>query len=270
MIIAQISDLHIKAPGRIAYGIVDTASYLERAVARLASLDPRADFVIASGDLVDGGRPEEYARLRNLLAPLPMPYYLVMGNHDERSALRAAFADHPHLREGGEYVHYVIDGAVRVVVADSTMPGEDSGYLDDERLEWIDAALGVDASRPVMLVLHHPPFTTGFQGMDSPPFRNADALAAIVRRHPHLDRIICGHLHRPIVVRWNGALAMTVPSTAHQLTFNLREAAPVTFSLEPPALTLHVYDGAAIATHTVAIDEAPGPYPFRDGGTLIE
>ena len=70
---------------------------LERAVAHVNALDPRPDVVLATGDLVDGGKPEEYARLRRLLAPLAMPVYLIPGNHDARDALRAVFADHAYL-----------------------------------------------------------------------------------------------------------------------------------------------------------------------------
>ena len=73
MLIAQISDMHIKAPGKQLYNRIDKAGYLARAVAHILKLDPRPDIVLATGDLVDGGTTEEYAFLRELLAPLPMP-----------------------------------------------------------------------------------------------------------------------------------------------------------------------------------------------------
>jgi len=271
MIVAQISDLHVKPEGRLAYRFVDTARCLERAVARLVALDPRPNLVIASGDLTDGGTPAEYARLRELLAPLPMPYYLAMGNHDVRDALRAAFPDHAYLREGGAYVHYVVDGGpLRIVVADTTTPGEHGGALDDERLRWLDATLATERTRPTMLVLHHPPFATGFAGMDALGFRHADRLEALVRAHPQVERIACGHMHRPILTRWAGTIALTSPSTAHQLTLDLRPGVAETFSLEPPGFALHVWDGAGLISHFAAVEEAAGPYPFRTGGKLID
>ena len=49
--IAQISDLHIKPPGTLAYGRVDTAKALERCVAALNAFRPKPDFVVISGDL---------------------------------------------------------------------------------------------------------------------------------------------------------------------------------------------------------------------------
>src|SRR6266404_4856214 len=51
--IAQISDLHIKPPGALAYGRVDTAKALERCVAALNEFAPMPDFVVISGDLAD-------------------------------------------------------------------------------------------------------------------------------------------------------------------------------------------------------------------------
>ena len=70
MLLAQISDMHIKPQRRLAYGVVDTAAMLEQCVAAILKLKQRPDAVIATGDLVDLGRPEEYGLLREILAPL--------------------------------------------------------------------------------------------------------------------------------------------------------------------------------------------------------
>ncbi len=45
----------------------------------------------------------------------------------------------------------------------------------------------------------------------------AGTLAAIIARHRQVERVICGHLHRSIQTRWAGTIAMTAPSTAHQV-----------------------------------------------------
>src|SRR6201995_3078800 len=106
MLLAQISDLHIKRPGALAYRRVDTGAYLARTVAALNALTPRPDAGIMTGDLVDQGTPEQYENLKTLLAPLNIPYFLLVGNPDEREALRAAFANRAELQGGGEFVHY--------------------------------------------------------------------------------------------------------------------------------------------------------------------
>ncbi len=79
MLLAQISDLHIKQPGALAYRRVDTAARLSRTIARLNALAPRPDAVVITGDLVDRGSTEEYLHLKALLAPLELPYWLMVG-----------------------------------------------------------------------------------------------------------------------------------------------------------------------------------------------
>ena len=73
MIVIQLSDPHIVAPGELLYGRVDTAEFLARSVAEINRLDPLPDVVVMTGDLVDHGNPAEYEHLRRLLAPLAMP-----------------------------------------------------------------------------------------------------------------------------------------------------------------------------------------------------
>jgi 3',5'-cyclic-AMP phosphodiesterase len=133
LLIAQITDLHIMDENVLAYGVVNTRPYLERAIDHLLRLDPRPDCVIATGDLVDTARASEYARLREQLTRLPMPVYLIPGNHDERDALRAAFADHAYLPRSG-FIQYAIDDwPVRLIALDTIVPREGGGLLDAER-----------------------------------------------------------------------------------------------------------------------------------------
>src|SRR6516162_8603618 len=91
LLIAQISDLHIKPPGQLAYGRVDTAKALERCVTTLNDFAPVPDFVVISGDLADTPLAEEYELLKRLLAPLKLPFAAIPGNHDSRETMRAAF-----------------------------------------------------------------------------------------------------------------------------------------------------------------------------------
>src|SRR6186713_1163048 len=108
MLIAQLFDTHLRLEGQLLCDRIDTAAYLERAVAHVLKLDPRPDVVLMTGDLVEAGKPEEYARLRRLIAPLPMPVYLIPGNHDAREPLRAAFADEGYFPATG-FLQYTVE-----------------------------------------------------------------------------------------------------------------------------------------------------------------
>lgn len=263
MLIAQISDLHIMPEGQLMSGRVDTAPYLERAVAHLLALDPRPDIVLATGDLVDGGKPEEYARLRAILAAVPMPVHVIPGNHDARDALRTAFADHGYLH-CSSFIQYVIeDYPLRLIGLDTMVPGAPHGELRPGQLDWLDRHLA-ESGRPTLLFMHHPPFACGIAEFDSTRLlAGADRLAEIVRRNPQVERILCGHVHRPIQTRWAGTLASIGPSTAHQATLDLRPDVEISFIMEPPAIALHRWRDGALVTHLSYVGKYDGPYPFE-------
>jgi 3',5'-cyclic-AMP phosphodiesterase len=264
MLIAQITDTHIKPEGVLAYGRVDTAAFLAAAVAHINRLDPRPDLVLATGDLVDGGLPEEYARLSPLLAPLTMPVYLIPGNHDAREPLRAAFPQHRYLPQIG-FLQYAVEGhAVRLLALDTLTPGKGHGELCRERLDWLAARLA-ESDRPTAIFMHHPPFECGIAYMDRERLnKGAAELEAIVKRHPQVERVLCGHVHRPIQIRWAGTVASVAPSPAHQLALALDPAAPLRFVMEPPAVALHQWrPGAGLVSHLSFIGDFGGPQPFR-------
>ena len=271
-LLAQVTDMHIKAGGKLSYRVVDTASFLARCVAHILKLPQRPDAVLLTGDLTDFGRPEEYANLERILEALPMPFFLMPGNHDEPANLRAAFPAHAYLRQGASHVDYAIeDFAVRIVALDSTIPRESGGRLDDEQLEWLDRTLAARPGVPAIVALHHPPFWTGIGHMDRMGLANPGALEKIVARHSQVERVIAGHVHRPIVTRFGGTVASTCPGPAHQVALDLADDAPSRFVMEPPAFQLHLWrEGAGLVTHTAAIGDFAGPYPFYEGGKLID
>lgn len=167
MLIAQISDTHIKLPGTLAYGMVDTAAMLRRCVEELCVLAPQPDLIVLTGDMVDSGQSEEYAHMRSLLAPLRSPLVVIPGNHDDRASLRAAFADHAYLPASG-FLQFTIDEPypVRLVVLDTVVPAEGRGELCAKRLAWLDDVLARAPARPTVVLMHHPPFVTRIGHMD--------------------------------------------------------------------------------------------------------
>jgi 3',5'-cyclic AMP phosphodiesterase CpdA len=263
MLIAQISDMHVKAPGALLYKRIDTAGYLERAVAHLMRLDPRPDIVLATGDLVDGGAGEEYAFLRELLAPLSMPVFLIPGNHDARDALRAAFPDHTHLPSQGFLQYTIEDYPVRLIALDTLVDGKPYGELCEERLRWLEARLE-EQRKPTLLFMHHPPFDCGIAAFDGAKLNiGGERFAAVVAAHPHVERVMCGHVHRPILTRYAGTVASIAPSTAHQATLDLREGARLSMTMEPPGLALHQWRaGSGLVTHVSYVGDFEGPRPF--------
>ena len=256
MLIAQISDPHIKTEGKLAYNRINTAGFLARAVDHILHLDTPPDVVLGTGDLIDDGTDASYENLRHLLAPLPMPVYLIPGNHDDRDGMRRVFFDHDYLpREG--FIQYVVDkGPVRLIALDTLIPGQSGGRIDADRIAWLDARLSETPGRPTVIFMHHPPFRTGIEYMDDIGLEGADALAAVIARYRNIERVLCGHLHRTIQTRWAGTVAMTIPSTAHAVNLDVRQDVPLSLTLEPPGYGLHLWRDGALVSHVAF----PGEY----------
>lgn len=253
-LIAQISDPHVVERGTLLYGMIDTGAMLAAAVSRVIRLRPSPDLVVLSGDLVNDGTPSEYNWLRELLLPLPMPWQLMPGNHDDRGQLRAAFPEQGFSGDELCCARREVDD-LRLLFLDTTIPGEEGGEIADAQLAWLDAA--VDAERASLLFLHHPPFAIGIAGMDAIACRGADQLAQWLQRHPQVRAIACGHVHRPIFTSFAGRPAMTAPSVAHQIVCDLSgDADALAWNREPPAFLLHRWHDGQLVSHVLPVNEA--------------
>ncbi len=258
MIIAQITDFHVRPPGVRAYAGSDSNAMMRRAVAALAALEPRPDCVIATGDLTDCGLPEEYRQVADDLATLPMPVYMIPGNHDRRDVMRSCLsARHPYLLQDANFLHYVIDDfPVRLIGLDTVMPGEHGGEICAARESWLVQTLARGDRRPTLIFMHHPPFRTGLTDMDSMMCRTSPSFAKLIARHPEIERITAGHCHRPIAVRFAGTVGFVAPSTAHQVALDLHDGAPNRLVFEPPGYVLHTWKpDTGIVTHVVPIGD---------------
>jgi 3',5'-cyclic AMP phosphodiesterase CpdA len=271
--LVQLTDLHIREPGRLAYGRIDTAPYLRTAVQSVLRLRQRPQAVVITGDLSDFGRAAEYDHLAELLQPLDMPVYLLPGNHDDRDQMRRSFPTHDWLGAEGEFIQYAVQvGDLCLLTLDTCEPGKPHGTLDAARLAWLDRELQAHRHQPVVIAMHHPPFETLIGHMDDIGLlQGAAELEAIVARYPNVERVICGHLHRAIDVRFAGTIACTTPAPGHQVALDLAPGAESRWMLEPPAFRVLAQDRRGrVVTHIAASGDFAGPYPFHEGGQLID
>jgi 3',5'-cyclic-AMP phosphodiesterase len=223
-VIAQLSDPHI----RLLPEDEGSGAALEAAVRSVLALDPLPDAVVVTGDLADGALPAEYARVRELLEPLPMPVHVLPGNHDEGVA--------------ADYAVRV--GDLRLVACDSTVPGRDDGEID---LEWLEAELARDGA-PTIVAMHHPPILTGIGGLDAIGLTNRDALAGLLERSPQVKRVIAGHVHRGAFGVVGGCGVVACPSTNLQAKLEIGTDG-FTIVREPPAFAVHALLDGELVSH---------------------
>jgi 3',5'-cyclic AMP phosphodiesterase CpdA len=186
--------------------------------------------------------------------------------------LRTVFADHAYLPADG-FIQYALDlGPLRLIALDTLIDGQPGGRLCAERLGWLDDRLAEAPETPTVVAMHHPPFRTGINKMDSMGLEGGDALAAVIRRHGQVERIVCGHIHRPIVRRFAGTVVSVCPGTAHQIDLDLRDGQALATVMEPPSVQLHVWvDGEGLVSHTSFLADYGAPFEIYNsaGESLV-
>jgi 3',5'-cyclic-AMP phosphodiesterase len=258
LLIAQITDVHIgfdrDDPDEL------NMRRLRAVIGRLVSGPNRPDLLLMTGDLTESGDAQSYARLAGAVRDCPFPVWPMVGNHDAREALAAAF---PQVRAEAGFLHYVIElGALRLVVLDTLEPGRHGGAFCEERAAWLRGILAAAPATPTWIAMHHPPIEAGIAWLDSAADEPWIArFADVVADFPQVRGIIAGHLHRPIHALWNGLSVSVCPSTAPAVALDLspidpdRPDARALITEEPPGYALHRWDGRRLISHGESVGE---------------
>jgi len=270
VLISQISDMHVKGENVLTFGKVDTYGALRNAVAHLNHHDPKPDVVLVTGDLTNDGGTPEFLAVRKALDDLEMPWLPLSGNHDHNEDMREVFADLELFPETGKLFYCVDKFPVQLIGLDTTEPGEHGGHLGSEQLEWLEKTLNVAPDKPTLIFMHHPPFLTGIDQMDGGVVSDAAAFADIVRKHPQIERVTAGHLHRSIQVRFAGTIACTAPGTAHQIALQLNKGAPGRWIDEPSGALMHLWQDGQMISHTSVIGAYGDYHPFNDETVIYD
>ena len=262
--IAQITDLHITT----SESPLDQARNRERLHQTLRSIEaqrPRPLAIIATGDLVDHGRIEEYAALKAILAQTDLPIYLAVGNHDNRLAALSQFSAPNIVSDSNGFIQYTLEfEEYRIVICDTLNEGREDGAFCEQRAQWLDQTLTDRPGTPTLIALHHPPIASGIRWMDPDPSAEwIVRLDRILSQHSQVCAVTTGHLHRAFVRRFANSLVTVSPATSIQLTLDLR---PVDMRVpdgreilteEPPGFMIHMFDAGEITSHFCV----SGPWP---------
>src|SRR3974390_3242951 len=122
MLLAQITDVHLgfdsDAPDE------PNTQRLRATLGAIFADGRRPDALLVTGDLSEG-KVASYQRLRSILADLPVPAHVALGNHDDRAAYRSVF---PEAADADGFVQYAVeDLPVRLLVLDTLQGGRNGG-----------------------------------------------------------------------------------------------------------------------------------------------
>jgi 3',5'-cyclic AMP phosphodiesterase CpdA len=259
MIIAQLTDIHIGFEPEARPEELNRQRF-RATLDRLMRQPNTPDMLICSGDITDRGDAESFARTAELLADLPFPVHMMVGNHDSREELLAAFPN--TLTEDG-FIHSAVEqDGLLVVQLDTVEPGRHGGAFCTARRDWLRARLEAHRSTPTVIFMHHPPVISGIGWMDP----RADEqwilnLAAALEGMDQVQAIHCGHLHRQIVTDFCGIPLSVTPSVAPLVSMDLRAISPdrpdsrPLITSEPPRYALHHWDGTRLVSHYETVSD---------------
>ena len=253
--LAQITDLHITSD-KDPENKERNAARLRTVLKAIHERKPRPDAIIASGDLVDRGEPEEYVELKKILNEVEIPLHLGLGNHDLRAPFYAAFPNAPVDPNG--FMQYAVDfDGLRVVMLDTLDENnKNDGAFCKKRAAWTKHILNRGRRVPTIIALHHPPIPSYIRWMDPDPKAEwIVRLRKTLEGRKQILTAISGHIHRTYFSTFAGHTLSVGPATSIQLTLNLTDIdmrVPDGREIlveEPPGYTLLVWDKGMLTTH---------------------
>lgn len=247
-ILIQISDTHIVRPGQLLHGKVDTAATLSTVFGQLEASALKIGAILLTGDLADTGDLLAYQRLRELVEPaaarMGIPVLYGMGNHDARGPFRAGLFGAEPTTEPHDLVHWV--GDLRVIVMDSTEPGQHGGFLSDAQLRWLADELATPAPAGTVLALHHPPVPSPIAMVNSLLLAEPEKLAEVIVGSD-VKIMVAGHSHHASAGVLGGVPVWVAGASAYRAN-TLGPADRMTGLVGGEYTRIDVYPSGAVAT----------------------
>ena len=216
-LIVQISDVHLTEVGTLG-GQRFPRQNLVSGLATVAEAGLHPDLFLLTGDLADTGSPSCYDDLRTLMddaCDLTAASVIYLpGNHDHRDAFRTHLLGHSGGSGPINQIHWC--GGLRIVLLDSSVPGEEAGALDDETLDFLQEALETPARHGTLLAVHHPPIPSPIRRMTRIMLRDPERLANVIE-DSDVRLVISGHYHHEEVGTLAGVPVWVSPASAYRM-----------------------------------------------------
>lgn len=201
----HLTDIHLSHPEVNDTTLdTDTHATLEKMIGLIGEMQPRPDFIVASGDLTNRGHQESYELLADMMRAIDIPVFYALGNHDRREGFRAVFTDFAgDLSDPLD--HDAAIAGMHLITLDTAEPGCVGGSLRNSQFDFLAGALQRHPELPKLLVLHHSPKlgeTTG-PNWTSLPDDDSDRLATMLKGQ-NVVGILSGHVHYNRVALWHG------------------------------------------------------------------
>jgi len=222
----QISDLHLLPHvGETMLGI-DTEYYFHRILDHAFKTHPKIDLVLVTGDLTQEPNLDSYRRIAQKLQTYDTPCICLPGNHDDLAQMQST------LTVGQISCNkQTVIGNWQIIALNSQIPGKPGGRLDKQELEFLEDCLRACPDRHALIAVHHHCLTIASPWLDAMMIENSEEFFAVLRRHPEVKAVTCGHIHQVMDRQIEAIRIFSAPSTCFQfepesLAFSVVDTAP--------------------------------------------
>jgi 3',5'-cyclic AMP phosphodiesterase CpdA len=169
----HITDIHV---------VNKTNRHLSALSSRLVSSDV---FIIASGDLTDTGKHDDFIAYRNLMNNTGLPYYSAIGNHDLFSN---GWDDYKY--DIGPSVYSTHAGNVRIIALDSA-----DDTLGPDQYQWLKKELAAKTESYCVVVAHYNFFSPLI--IETAQSTNMEEVYGMMHMFEqyHVNYVLMGHSH---------------------------------------------------------------------------
>lgn len=143
---AWITDMHIGAPNADSDLIKVVSDINQR---------HEIEFVIATGDITEKGRDEEFQQSKEILDKLEVPYYIIPGNHDTKWS-ESGSTTFEYLW-GDTKFYFDYKGTTHIGLNSGIPWRGGGGHVSPEDLNWLNKTLERTTSeQEIIFYIHHP------------------------------------------------------------------------------------------------------------------
>lgn len=208
--LVQITDCHLYAAEEGQLLGLKTAESFSAVVEDIPQF-PKADALLATGDLSQDETIGSYQRLKAGLKVLGLPSFWIPGNHDNPDAMSMELHGEnvfPHKR--------LLSAYWQVIMLDSRVPKRVYGRLSEEEIRFLDAALTEFPEHHALVVMHHHPIPVDCFWLDTIGLNNPEPVFERLAKHAKKSVILWGHVHQHYDGEKEGVRLLATPSTCVQ------------------------------------------------------
>lgn len=207
----QINDLHFVGPSQAGQGYLNANRRIDWLFERLQSRDffPALDFVVVLGDFVHGGTleklQEEIPLMHAKLEALGLPYYTVIGNHENVQAEGDDKLEAPYRAAwGSQRAHYSFThkGIEFLILNNSGSAVKRPPEIYRDRANQLDSMLRQHPALPKILCCHVPLVPVRDEAVLKASFGFAsyktmepEVLELVQAKQSKVRAVLSGHLH---------------------------------------------------------------------------